>query len=499
MQKVIILTICLFIKTFPQQTPLEKNNYQELTTYNELVLYITQLEKSSKMLKLVMIGQSVEKRNLYGMLFSTTDFEKDTSKIRVLIFAQQHGNEQSGKEGALILARELLKPQNKYLFDRIDLALIPQVNPDGSEKNVRRNSNGVDLNRNHLILTQPETRAVHNLFDNYLFEATMDIHEYYPYTESWMNFGYIKNFDEQIGTPTNPNVSEEIRNISNNEFLPFIESYLNKKGFSFHNYILGGPPGDELFRHSTYDINDGRQSFGILNSFSVIMEGKNGRDSIDNIQRRAEGQAAAILGFLEFIYKNKDKIKNIVQSERKKFAPFNPGGNVAIQLDHVNVGKKLNLPLLSLSTKTDTLLTVSDYHPTVKSLYDVKRPFGYLIPKNLKEVVDWAKHNNLVMHQVTRIPEVKFEKYFISSIDSTNFEGDKVVNPIVEVSEIKDEIKLEDYFFIPTNQLRSNLIVIALEPKSTLGLSTYKEFEFLLKKHQAFPILRIISNNNNQN
>ncbi len=498
MLKILLLIIFCFIYNFPQEIPLEKNNYQELTTYNELVQFITQLDKSTKMLKLVIIGQSVEKRNLYGMLFSTTNFKKDTSKIRVLIFAQQHGNEQSGKEGALILARELLKPHNKYLFNRIDLALIPQVNPDGSERNVRRNANGVDLNRNHLILTEPETRAVHTLFNKYLFEATMDVHEYYPYTESWVKFGYVKNFDEQIGTTTNPNVSEEIRNISNNEFLPFIESYLNKKGFSFHNYILGGPPGDELFRHSTYDINDGRQSFGILNSFSVIMEGKNGRDSIDNIQRRAEGQAAGMLCFLEFIYQNKDKIKSIVQSERKKFAPFNPGGNVTIQLDHINVGKKLNLLLFSLSTKIDTLLTVSDYHSIVKSLYDVKRPFGYLIPKYLRGVVDWAKHNNIVMHQVTRIPEVKFEKYFISSIDSTNFEGDKVVNPVVEVIEIKDEIKLEDYFFIPTNQIRSNLIVIALEPKSTLGLPTYKEFEFLLKKDQAYPILRIISDYQNQ-
>ena len=77
-------------------------------------------------------------------------FGKDASKIRVLVFAQQHGNEQSGKEGALLLARELLKPENRYLFDRIDLLLVPQMNPDGAEANKRRNGNDADLNRNHL-------------------------------------------------------------------------------------------------------------------------------------------------------------------------------------------------------------------------------------------------------------------------------------------------------------------------------------------------------------
>ena len=493
MNKLFFLFFIISTQIFPQQTPLEKNNYQKLTTYNELVEYITQLDASSKILRVWMIGQSVEKRNLYGMLFSTTNFKKDTSKIRVLIFAQQHGNEQSGKEGALELAGELLKPENKYLFDRIDLALVPQMNPDGSEKNLRQNANGVDLNRNHLILTEPETRALHHLFDEYFFQATMDVHEYYPYTESWMNFGCIKNFDEQIGTTTNPNVSEEIRNISNNEFLPFVENYLNRKGFSFHNYILGGPPGVELFRHSTYDINDGRQSFGILDSFSFIMEGKNGRDSVDNIQRRAEGQAAGMLGFLEYIYENKDKIKSTVYSERKKFASFHYDGNVAIQLDHINVGKKLNLPLFSLSTNSDTIITVSDYHPVVKSIYDVERPLGYLIPKDLADVVAWAKRNKLSLHPKFKVPKTKVERYFISKIDSINFEGDRVVNPVTETSEVKNEVNFEDYYFLPTNRIPSNLIVIALEPKSILGLVTYKEFEHLLKAGEYYPILRVVA------
>ncbi len=147
----------------------------------------------------------------------------------------------------------------------------------------------MDLNRNHLILTEPETIAMHKLFDEYLFEVTMDVHEYYPYTEDYLQYGYIKYFDEQIGTTTNPNVSERIRNFSNAEYLPFIESYLNERNFTFHNYIPGGPPEINLIRYSTYDINDGRQSLGIQNSFSFIQEGKNGKDSIENIQKRAEG------------------------------------------------------------------------------------------------------------------------------------------------------------------------------------------------------------------
>ena len=44
-----------------------------------------------------------------------------------------------------------------------------------------------------------------------------------------------------------------------------------------------------------------------------------------------------------------------------------------------------------------------------------------------------------------------------------------------------------DYIYLPTNQLKGSLIVIALEPKSMLGLVTYKNFSHLLKAGEEFP------------
>ena len=142
MIKYLPLLLILSTQLFAQPTPLEKNKYEKLTSYDELTEFIYQLDESSQLLKVDIIGKSVEERNIYALKFSNSIFGADTSKIKVLIFAQQHGNEQSGKEGSLLIARELIRPDNKYLFDKIDLALIPQMNPDGSEINVRRNANG---------------------------------------------------------------------------------------------------------------------------------------------------------------------------------------------------------------------------------------------------------------------------------------------------------------------------------------------------------------------
>jgi hypothetical protein len=491
-----ILIIVIFpVIVFPQAilSPLEKNDFKKVTSYDELTSYIHLLNGISDLLKVEIIGQSVQGRNLYALMFSSSRFGEDKAKIKVLIFAQQHGNEQSGKEGALLLAQELLKPENRYLFDNIDFALVPQVNPDGGEANKRRNANEADLNRNHLIITEPETIALHTLFDNYLFEVTMDVHEYSPYGEEWLKYGYRKNADVTVGATTNLNVSEEIRELSNNNYLPFILKYLADRKFTSFIYCPGGPPEIDYIRHSTFDINDGRQSLGIQNTFSFIQEGMNGKDDlIENLQHRAEGQMTGMRGMLEYVYLHKDKIKILVDAERKKLLPGDLGEEISIQSEHVRNGQKLKIPLLSYSSGNDTLVNVNDYRPVVKSLYDVKKPYGYLIPLQSQELVEWAGRQSLKLVPYINSEKYKIEQYFINGIDSIDFERDIIVNPQVVVKECQEPISENQYYFLPVAQLKGNLIILALEPKSMLGLVTYKNYAHLLKKGEAFPVLRVI-------
>lgn len=495
MKIILSLTILTITVSLAQQTPLEKNSYTKPTSYDAITNFVHQLDQSSEMLKVEIMGKTIEGRNLYTMKFSNSEFGKDNSKIKVLIFAQQHGNEQSGKEGALLLSRELTKPENEYLFERIDLALIPQMNPDGSEKNKRRNGNDMDLNRNHLILTEPETIALHKLFDQYLFEVTMDVHEYSPYGDEWKKFGYRKNFDVTVGALTNINTSEAVRELSYKNYLPFIFNYLQEKGFSAFHYLPGGPPDADYMRFSTYDVNDGRQSFGIQNTFSFIQEGMNGIDNYaDNIKHRADGQMTGMLGLLEYCYEHKDEIKNLVAEERESLTTGKVPTNVAIQLDHFSNGSKLELPLYSYFSGKDTVVTVNDFRPIVKSVTEVKRPKGYIIPKTLSDVVDWAKRQSLIYCDYEKTSSEKIEQYHVVKIDSIDFERDTIINPILEVKDVTNEISAEDFIFIPTNQLKNNMIVIALEPKSILGLVTYKMFEHLIIADKYFPILRVLNN-----
>lgn len=495
MNRTFTAAILLFSKILLSQIasdPECRNEWTKPTSYEELSACIALLDDASDLLTTEVIGATVEGRNLFGLFFSSLKFGNDPDKIKVLIFAQQHGNEQSGKEGALLLANELIKLEYHYLFDSLDLVIIPQMNPDGSEVNQRKNGNEMDLNRNHLILTEPETIALHRLFDQYHFEVSVDVHEYFPYSEEWMNYGFYKNSDITIGTTTNLDVPENIRKLSREEFVLFYKNYLAQKGFSVFDYCPGDPPEIGHTRYSTFDINDGRQSLGIQGTFSFIQEGKNGKDGYsENLKRRAEGQMTGMMCLLEFTFQNKSRIKQMIYTERKKLVSGDGAQKISIQSVHTSNGSKLELPVYSVVTGNDSLLTINDFRPVVKSVTDVIKPRGYLIPKNNMDLVGWAERHNLAISSYQKSSSETIEQYFIDRIDSIDFEGDIIIDPVVVTHRVR-KINTGDYFFIPTSQLKGTMIVLALEPKSMLGLATYTQFSTLVKAKDKFRVLRVV-------
>lgn len=487
------ITLCFQLTSQDLNPPAVSRDFSSITNYEELSAYIVRLDKVHELLETEIIGQSVLGRNLYAMKFSASEFGKDLSKTRVIIFAQQHGNEQSGKEGALLLARELVKDEYRYLFDRIDLLLIAQVNPDGSEANQRRNAHGVDLNRNHLTLTEPETQALHRIFDRYRFEVTMDVHEYSPYGDDWRQLGFRKNSEVTVGTLTNPNVAEDIRRYSREIYLPFVLRYLQDRGFSSLEYYPGGPPGTRPMRRSTFDINDGRQGFGIQNTLSFIQEGMNGTDSyLENLSRRAAGQMAGMMGLLEFVFSNHAVIKDMVLTARERVITGEGYERIAIQAKHEATGQALGLPAFSYATGSDTLADVKDFLPEVMATLETIRPLGYLVPMEMTGLTEWMVRHSFFSGLLKKGGNYRVESLFIESIDSADFEGDKVVDPQVITMKPGKKFRTEEYFFLPTAQPKGNLLVMALEPRSMTGLLTYKEFASLLVANDRYPVLRVV-------
>ncbi|MFA5806706.1 MAG: M14 family zinc carboxypeptidase, partial [Melioribacteraceae bacterium] len=329
--KLIFSFIILFAYVQLSAQSMFRENLSEPTSYSDMINYLQETTRMSNIFELGWIGKSHEGRSIPFVKVSSTGFKKDSNKAIFMVFAQQHGNEPAGKEALLSLLEDFKDKKLDYLLDKIDFLIVPQVNPDAAEISKRIGSSGYDLNRSHITLFAEETLALHELFYRYLPDVTLDLHEYFPYTQEWKELGIRKNFDVTLGLLTNPNVAKELINISKNKVLPFVKEFVENNGYSFSEYTLGIVPQNQPVRFSNLGIYDGRQSFGILNTLSFIVEGRNGEQVNSNLNNRRQYEKTAMLALCNFVYKNCDDIKNIVNDARHKLLNSKEGEIVSIR------------------------------------------------------------------------------------------------------------------------------------------------------------------------
>lgn len=132
------------------------------------------------------LGHSVKGRNLWMVTLSAPPsmVVGEGGPKRILYLCRQHGHEPASTEGALAFINTLVKadedtPLAGYL-KQATVMVIPMANPDGSEAFLRHNAHDVDLNRDWLRRTQPETRALYSAIQRMHPDLMTDQHELYP-------------------------------------------------------------------------------------------------------------------------------------------------------------------------------------------------------------------------------------------------------------------------------------------------------------------------------
>ncbi len=475
------------------KTPLEKTRYEKLTGYDEMHAFLNKLAQQSANIELDTLGVSDEGRPIPYLRIGTGEFGTDRiNKLTVLIFAQQHGDEPSGKEAALALARDFAAGKLNDILEHLDILLVPQVNPDGAENYERTNASGIDLNRNHLILTAPETEGLHKLFQQWEPYVTLDIHEYQPWVETWLEHGYIKLFDAQFGIPTNLNTSPAIRTFAEDEFLSFAGEHLNAAGYTFHNYLVGSPA---RIRYSTTNVNDGRQSFGIFNTFSLILEGKNGLTPSDNIERRTASQRYAVETLLKFSAERKKEISSLVRNARSDLLIGEPSEFVPIMLRRGD-RRPLSIPVLGVERVNgeyevrDTIhVEIANYLRNVVPGKRIPAPEAYIVPVQESAIIRLLEKRSVLMREMEEGEVIAGEEYLIESFETREIEDTDIITPKVErqtaiyIAQAGDRL-------VPLNQLQRNLIMTALEAESMHNLMQYREFA-QLRRTGRYPILRV--------
>ena len=487
-----VFAICLsFCAGEKMPTPLEQADTDVLTSYADMTAYLQALHTEYQNFSMETAGSSTEGRDIFLLRFGTPA-DDSADKLKVLIFAQQHGNEPSGKEAALAFARDIAAGKYMAFLDNIELFLIPQVNPDGSEKRQRRNGADADLNREHLTLSQPEVRAVNHVFQAHMPEVTLDVHEYGIAGSAWVENGMHKNFGQQIGAVSNPNISMALRSYAWNSVIPGMKTALEPKNVMLQRYLVAGAP-TERFRYSTAALNDGRNSLGIYNTLSFLIEGKNGLTVEDDIHERARQQLETMKAFLDYFSAHAEEVRDLVRIEREELTSGNLRPEVPLVMDYVKDPARPSVTVNVKNLETDTFedRTFDNFFPLVNSSLSVLRPHAYIIPPEQEAVLDVLHRHTINVVELDEPLRCAVETYRIRGVSMTEREDKETLDVDVAVSRTITTIPA-GHFIVRTNSIRTNLIVTLLEPQSQWGLAQLDEFSGLLKVGSTFPIIRLM-------
>lgn len=118
------------------------------------------------------IGNSVLGKPIYK-------YSIGNGKTRVFIWSQMHGNESTTTK-ALFDFFNLIHSDNQLganLLKEFTFCFLPMVNPDGAELYTRENANHVDLNRDSLDLSQPESQLLRQTFDEFQPHFCYNLHD----------------------------------------------------------------------------------------------------------------------------------------------------------------------------------------------------------------------------------------------------------------------------------------------------------------------------------
>ena len=521
MKKLLLITFLSILSTsvyaqWPAEliTTPEKTNYQETSTYADVMKFIKALQPKTDLMHLEYMGKSLEGKDIPVVVMadpkvSTPEEAEQSGKPVMYIQGNIHSGEVEGKEILQILMREILLGDKKYLLENQIIVFTPIYNTDSNDKmdvqvrrsqegspqktGIRANSQGWDLNRDGMKMEALETNAmIQNVIVKWDPEIFVDLHTtngtWHGYSLTWApsyhsageRAPYDLTWNELL-----PEVTQKVKE----EYDVYLGPY---GGYSLRQ---GWPP-KALYtynHHPRYLVNQ----MGLRNKIGILSEAF----AHERLYQRMNSTKAFVTEILEYTNENGKRIAQINDNATQS----------AIQNVLDNAGKKKKGVRFRMIPLEDTFtLRTYNYIPYVTAegdtsyirsgeiieVPDVQNyskfeatvestiPRGYIIPKEMKAIADHLKKQGVIVSEIDTQKEYEGEVFEITKFEKSKrqFEGHNMA--MVE-GEFKESTKManEGDFLVDMAQPLTNLIFYMLEPQSDDGLVTWNFFDEYFEKN----------------
>ena len=454
---------------------------QSFTTNAELGQWLRDLAqaapRNATRASVLQLGASQRGEPLWGLLLTRAEGTEvaqleANGRSTVVLIGQQHGDEPAGSEALLVIARELAQGLLEPLLDRINVVVIPRANPDGAASGGRATANGVDMNRDHLLLNTPEAQALARVVRNYRPILVLDAHEFTVAGRYLQKFNAIQRHDALLQYATTANYPEFLTKASQEWYhKPMVDALQSQGLTSDWYYTTSTQPDDRRISMGRTQPDTGRNVNGLKNAVSVLIETRGVGIGRMHIQRRVHTQVTAMTSALRSTAERASNLEQVRSFVARDTASKACHGQVVVEAQATPTQRELTL--LNPVTGADRRLTV-DWNSSL-ALQSVKsraRPCGYWLAASATTAVERLQWLGVQVLRVAEPGTLLAETYSEPARDTSEREnvqsGRAAGNAGIVRSQVTPVRTAIDApagsFYLPLNQGLANLAVAALEP-----------------------------------
>jgi dipeptidyl-peptidase 4 len=498
------ITFTLSARAQEPLTVAEKSDYKATSKHSEVLGFCEALAAKSPVVRFTDMGTSGEGKKLPLLILadppiSTPAEAKASGKLVAYVQANIHAGEVDGKEGLLMLARDIALGKDRALLKNLVLLFCPDFNPDGNDKidpnnrrsqngpigvGLRANAEGFDLNRDFVKLETPEVRGFVRIMNAWDPALVIDCH-----TTNGSYHQYTLTYDG----PRHPNTGEPLVEAIRDKMLPEVGRMLEKKT-GFKSFVYGNFSRDRT-KWETYGHTPrySTQYVGMRGRIGILSESYSYATYKDRIIASRE----FVRAWLEYLADHKDEI-------RKLLATNDQGTVIIVRTTSTGLQKTVALgyeekpndqgrpmPVLD-KPKEFELELMTKVEPTEK----VTKPYAYLIPPTYKSAIETLERHAIVVEELARDSDIPCEARTIEKIEKAPraFQKHNEVTLTMAQPAMAQPRKVPaGTRVVRTAQPLGMLASYLLEPRSEDGLATWNFFDSGLAENREFPVLRMVS------
>ena len=454
-------------------TPGFRPGRTDFPSHAEMLAFVDELARQSSSVRIERIGTSQQGREM-PLVVLAEQGRVDPTRPTVMVIGQQHGNEPAGGEAVLALAQQFAAEPGSALLKKVNLVLVPRGNPDGAERFTRVTANGIDVNRDHLLLRTPEARVIAAATLRYAPQVVLDLHEF-TVGGRWIDkFGAVMKYDGLLQPATVGNLDAAIAASAQRDYVDAIQAAFARaglQGFKYHT-TSGGKSDDRTVSMGGVQPDTGRNVSALHQAVSLLLEVRGVGLGRAHFARRVHTQVLAATTVIETAAKQGPALMQLTAQAGQRAKADACRGDLVVEAWQTPT--KQRLEFLDAKTGEDKAVDVEWRAAEPLKIVNARpRPCGYLLASSETVAVQRLQMLGVRVERIDSAAPWSVERYeILSQADGQRQDARGAIEDGEAIRSFRVRLRhgravvQPGSFYVSLAQPLSPLVSAALEPDS---------------------------------